>query len=90
MRRADSYRRIAAARLKQAKRLRIFVDALVAGGDDPLDDLDLVRAVEIEIEPTRRAIVREARADGFDWQQIGDILHVTAVVAELRYGSKET
>lgn len=90
MKRANSYRRIAAAREQQATKLRTFAQALVVGGADPLHDLELVRSAEIEVEPTRRAIIREARADGFDWQQIGDILHVTAEVAELRYGSTET
>lgn len=90
MKRSDSYRRVAAARREQAQKLRTIANQLVAGGDDPLDDLGLLRLAEIQIEPTRKAIVKEAKTDGFDWQQIGDILCISAEDAELLYGNKES
>lgn len=90
MNRKDSYRRVAAARRVQTEKLRTITNALVVGGDDPLDDLGMLRMAEIQIESTREAIVTEAKTDGFSWQQIGDILCITAEHAEHRYGEKNS
>lgn len=90
MNRPSRYSRLAEYRQNQTEMLQSVSTSLVAGGDDPLDDLGMLRLVEILVETARKAIVTEAKAEGFSWQQIGSTLCISAEGAERRYGKKES
>ena len=55
--------------------------------DDLLDMIGSVRLVELAAAQARRAIVDEARAAGYTWQEIGDALGVSRQAAHERFGS---
>ena len=55
--------------------------------DDLLDELGQLRLVELFAEKARRAVVQDARAAGFTWQQIGDTLGVSRQAVHERYGA---
>lgn len=84
----DTYSRLADYRQKQIATLQGVSNSLVVGGDDPLDDLGMLRLAEILVEAVRKSIVAEAKAEGYSWQRIGDTLCITAEDAEHRYGKK--
>ena len=77
--------RLASLRIDETFKLRKLADSLIAPGDDPLDDLGMLRLVEIQIGRVRQTIVAEAQSDGFTWQQIGDTLGMSAEGARRRY-----
>lgn len=62
----------------------------VANADDLLNMIGSVRLVELAAAQARRAIVTEARAGGFTWQEIGDALGTTRQAAQMRFGSDHT
>jgi len=86
MKRVETYRRLAVSRPDQVLKLNRLVNQLIPGDDDPLDDLGLLRLAEIQIGQVRKAIVAEAKLRGFNWQQIGDTLCISAEDAQLFYG----
>lgn len=77
--------RLARLRIDETFKLRKLADSLIAPGDDPLDDLGMLRLVEIQIGRVRQTIVAEAQSAGFTWQQIGDTLGMSAEDARRRY-----
>lgn len=58
----------------------------VANSDDILDMIGSVRLVELGAQQARQAIVREARAEGRTWEEIGDALGTTRQAAQQRFG----
>jgi hypothetical protein len=57
----------------------------IATASDYGNMLGSVRLVELAADQARRAIVTEARADGWTWQEIGDALGTTRQNAQQRF-----
>jgi hypothetical protein len=77
--------RLAYLRTDEAFKLRKLAGSLIAPGDDPLDDLGMLRLVERQVEQVRKTFVAEAQVAGFTWRQIGDTLGMSAEDARRRY-----
>jgi hypothetical protein len=77
----------------ETKRNQAFQDltsmiGALGNQDDLLDELGQLRIVELFAEKARRAVVQDARAQGFTWQQIADALGVTRQAAHERYAQR--
>lgn len=53
---------------------------------DQLDLLGMLRLVEIQVQSTRRAVVKEARASGYSGEEIADTLAIDVADLRSRYG----
>jgi hypothetical protein len=58
----------------------------IGSRDDLLDMLGSVRLVELAAAQARSAIVNEARASGYTWEEIGDALGTSRQAAQQRFG----
>lgn len=59
----------------------------IANSGDILDMIGAVRLVELAADQARRAIVAEARAELYTWEEIGDALGTSRQAAQQRFGS---
>lgn len=62
-----------------------LVERKANGSADLLDAIGGIRLIELAADQARRALVAEARATGYTWQEIGDTLGVSRQAAQERF-----
>jgi DNA-directed RNA polymerase specialized sigma24 family protein len=68
------------------KYLRVNYEAVEDRSLTPIERLSALESVSVNLRDFQGTLALTARAEGFTWQEIADVLHITRQAAQQRFG----